>query len=80
MVYVLHGEADEHEPGYHEGRGDVAGQEAGFRVEPPVVPMHVERGERVVQIAPDYFAEDGGGDGGELEEAWGFWFRKEKAG
>ena len=47
VVGVLHGEADEHEPGQHEGRGDVAGQEAGFRVEPAVVPTHVER-ERVV--------------------------------
>lgn len=71
MVAVLEGKSDEDEACQHKWRGEGNDQEAGFGLEAPAVPGAVETSDGIVEVVADNFAEDGGDDGGEVEEAWG---------
>jgi hypothetical protein len=70
VVAVLEAEAEEDEPGDHEGGGEPDDGEAGFGFEDAVVAAHGDAGCEVVEPVSGELAEESGDDGGEVEEAF----------
>lgn len=80
MVAVLEGEAQEDEPGHEEGRAEPEDQQAGFGFEAGGVAALVAGRDGVVEPVAGEFAEDGGDDGSEVEEAWTGWLARKGRG
>lgn len=76
MVAVLEGETQEDEPGDEEGRAEPEDQQAGFGFEAGGVAALVAGCDGVVEPVAGEFAEDGGDDGSEVEEAWTGWLAR----
>lgn len=89
MVAILKRIAKEDEAGDEEGGAEPEDEQAGFGFEAAGVAALVAGGDGVVEPVAGEFPEDGGGDGGEVEEAWfeefglaeskGRWMWKENA-
>lgn len=69
MITSLETEAHENQTGDDEGCGDPDYGEACFGLEDPGVATHVDPPGEVVEPVPRKFTEEGGDDGGEVEEA-----------
>lgn len=78
MVAVLEGETQEDEAGDEEGRAEPEGQQAGFGFEAGGVAALVAGRDGVVEPVAGEFAEDGGDDGSEVEEAWTAWLARKR--
>ena len=70
MPLVLESEAEDQDGDGHHGGGEPDDDEAGFGLDVARVPAHVVVTDKIVEPVTENSADDGAGNGGEVEETW----------